>query len=560
MLKELQIRNFALIEELELSFYSGFSVLSGETGAGKSIIIDALGLLLGDRASLEMIRTGADSTLVSGSFSYDEDVASLLDEWGMLAEGELILAREINLSGRNKCWINGRLATVSQLSTLGPHLVDIVGQHDSQSLLNSHGHAQLLDTYGGDNHLKLLKQTNQAAEKWLAIKAEQRRLQKDDRERNRRIDLLVYQLEEIENANLQPGEDGELQLERSRLANLDRIRHSLHYAVGTLGETYEERESLLNTLSSIEAELNRASTLDSSLEGLTQRYLEVSINLHDLYAELRDYLETLPADPSRLNAIEERLDLIDGLKRKYGPTVEEILAYAERAQEELTMLENASERAEGLEEESLRWQEIWKKKAALLTESRKKSALQLEQQIEEQLADLSMESTRFKVQFSPAQNNSPRLGGQEDIEFMMAANLGEELKPLAKIASGGELSRVMLAIKAILVEAEQTPTVIFDEIDAGIGGRTAVALGEKLQSLSKLRQVLCVTHLPQVASYGTHHYSVRKISQGERTSVEVGILQEDERVEELTRMLGGTSDERVTSEHARQLLRKTLAW
>src|SRR5690625_1376856 len=182
MLKELQIRNFALIEELELSFYSGFSVLSGETGAGKSIIIDALGLLLGDRASLEMIRTGADSTLVSGSFSYDEDVASLLDEWGMLAEGELILAREINLSGRNKCWINGRLATVSQLSTLGPHLVDIVGQHDSQSLLNSHGHAQLLDTYGGDNHLKLLEQTNQAAEKWLAIKAEQRRLQKDDRE------------------------------------------------------------------------------------------------------------------------------------------------------------------------------------------------------------------------------------------------------------------------------------------------------------------------------------------------------------------------------------------
>lgn len=558
MLKELQIRNFALIEELDLSFYSGFSVLSGETGAGKSIIIDALGLLLGERASLEMIRTGAESTSVTGSFAYGAMVESLLDEWGMLDGDELIVSREINLNGRNKCWINGRLATVGQLAQLGPHLVDIVGQHDSQSLLDPQSHAELLDAYGGEEHLELLQKANEAAEQWQALKAEQNRLQKDDRERHRRIDLLAYQVNEISEANLQPQEDEQLEVERSRLANLDRIRQSMYYAIANLGDSYQERESILNVVSSIEVELERAAALDSTLEPLTQRYVELSLNLHDLYLELRDYLEQLPADPGRLNEIEERLDLIEGLKRKYGPTVEEILSYAEQAQEELTLLENASVRAEGLEEEAQRWEKEWQTRANQLTESRKKWALKLESEIEEQLADLSMGNTKFKVQFPPNSSPTPQSGGQESIEFMMAPNLGEDLKPLAKIASGGELSRVMLAIKAILVETEQTPTIIFDEIDAGIGGRTAVTLGEKLKSLSKVRQVLCVTHLPQVASFGAHHYSVEKHSRGQRTTVKVTHLGEAERVAELTRMLGGTEDELVTSEHARQLLRKTI--
>ena len=560
MLKELQIRNFALIEELKLSFYSGFSVLSGETGAGKSIIIDALGLLLGDRASLEMIRTGAESTLVSGSFVPNSNVERLLGEWGMLDDGdELVLSREINTSGRNKCWINGRLATVSQLAQLGPHLVDVVGQHDSQSLLNPHGHALLLDTYGGPKHLELLERANDAAEKWLAIRAEQNRLQKNDLERHRKIDLLAYQVEEIQKASLQPGEDEQLEVERSRLANLDRIRQSLHYSVGVLGEPYEELESLLDRLSSVEAELTRAATLDQNLETVTQRYVELSLNLHDLYGELRDYLEDLPADPGRLNEIQERLNIIDGLKRKYGHSIEEILTYAEQAQAELELLKNASVRAKGLEEESSYWLEEWRNRASTLSESRRELAVHLESEIEAQLADLSMGNTRFKVQFTPHEAMSPQLGGQEEVEFMLAANIGEDLKPLAKVASGGELSRVMLAMKAILVEAEQTPTIIFDEIDAGIGGRTAVNLGQKLQSLSHVRQVLCVTHLPMVASYGTHHYSVQKSSHGERTKVQVTLLQGDERVEELTRMLGGTADERVTSEHARQLLRKNLS-
>ncbi|NMA61526.1 MAG: AAA family ATPase, partial [Firmicutes bacterium] len=257
MLKELQIRNFALIEELELSFYSGFSVLTGETGAGKSIIIDALGLLLGARASVEMIRTGAETTEVSGSFTLTPPARVLIEAWGMGEGEELIIARELNLNGRNKCWINGRMATVSQLAELGVHLVDIVGQHDSQSLLDPQEHGGLLDAYGGEEHLVLLKEVRDLANKWSALQGEQNRLQRDERERNRRIDLLTFQVEEITKAQLEPEEDERLEVERSRLANLDRIRQSLHFVLMTLGESFEEQESLLRRLALTEAELEK---------------------------------------------------------------------------------------------------------------------------------------------------------------------------------------------------------------------------------------------------------------------------------------------------------------
>lgn len=557
MLKELQIRNFALIEELELSFYSGFSVLTGETGAGKSIIIDALGLLLGARASVEMIRTGAVTTEVAGSFSLNPVARTLVESWGMLDGEELIIARELNVTGRNKCWINGRLATVSQLAELGVHLVDIIGQHDSQTLLNPQAHSNLLDAYGGVEHLVLLGEVENLAAQWSAVQAEQSRLQRDERERNRRIDLLTFQIEEIAKARLQSGEDERLEVERSRLANLDRIRQGLQFVLMTLDETFEEQQSLLRRLALTEAELERAATLDPTLQPLTERYIEVSLNLNDLHGDLRDYLESLPADPELLQQIEERLELIDSLKRKYGATVDEILQYGEAAQRELEDLENAVVRVDGLEKVSQQLREGWLQEAQRLSGSRRNLAQDLEKQIEAQLADLSMANTKFRVQFTRRSAEVPNPNGLEDLEFMMAPNLGEDLKPLAKIASGGELSRVMLAIKAILVETEQIPTIIFDEIDAGIGGRTAVNLGEKLFSLSRVRQVLCVTHLPVIASYGTNHYSVRKSSGRERTTVSVTKLEPLERVEELTRMLGGTVDEAVTFEHARELLKKT---
>lgn len=557
MLKELQIRDFALIEDLELSFYSGFSVLSGETGAGKSIIIDALSLLTGARASTEVIRTGAGRALISGAFTPSPAAAALLETWGMLEGEELIITREISTSGRSRCWINGHLATVGQLASLGAQLVDIVGQHDSQSLLRPENHVQLLDGYGGPDQLSLLARSDELAKKWLALQAEKRRLESDERERNRRMDLLAYQIEEITAAQLQPGEDGQLEQERSRLANLDRIRQAVELAVGLLGEGLGDGEPLLHLLSSIEGELGRAARLDLQLEPLAQRYGELVINLQELHRELRGYLEGLPADPGRLNAIEERLALLDGLKRKYGSTVEEILSYGQRAADELAVLQTAGVRAAGLDEECRRLEEQWLHCAEQLTQRRRELAQELERRVKEELRDLAMEGTRFAVHFVPREGRSPALGGRERVEFLLAANVGEELKPLAKVASGGELARVLLALKTVLAQAEEIPTIVFDEVDAGLGGRTAVKLGEKLRSLGELRQVLCVTHLPVVASFGTHHYSVQKSTRQSRTIVQASLLGPEERVVELTRMLGGSADEQVTSEHARELLRRT---
>jgi DNA repair protein RecN (Recombination protein N) len=556
VLRELQIRDFALIEELDLSFHTGFSVLTGETGAGKSIIIDALSLLLGQRASVEMIRTGAESTEVIGSFSLTPPAKAILAGWGMPAEEELIIAREVNLNGRNKCWINGRLAAVGQLAELGPHLVDIVGQHDGQRLLHPKEHGKLLDGYGGPEHLALLADTDRLARQWNKVRTELERLQQDERERNRQIDLLTFQIEEIAKAELEPGEEERLAVERSRLANLDRIREAVSLLVVSLGESFSEEESILSRLSLLASQLRRAVALDSSLEPLEERYGDIYFNLNDLYGEFRDYLDKLPADPDLLQEIELRLDLIDSLRRKYGETVSEILTYQREAEQQLEQLKNAAVRIDHLEEESSALAAEWLMRAEQLSSARLKLAAELEGEIEAQLADLSMANTRFKVEFSPYQGQTPRVGGLEDVEFMMAPNVGEELKPLAKIASGGELSRVLLAVKTILAEAEQTPTIIFDEIDAGIGGRTAVSLGEKLSALSSGRQVLCVTHLPVIASYAANHYSVQKTAREDRTTVNVNLLTEQERVGELTRMLGGTLDETVTLEHARELLRR----
>ena len=555
MLRELHIRNFALIEQLELSFYSGFSVLTGETGAGKSIIIDALGLLIGGRASSEMIRTGADSAEVEGSFLVPHIIRPQLGQWGVAVDDELIISREIYRNGRNKCRLNGRLATVGQLSEIGPYLVEIVGQHDSQNLMNPQSHLSLLDAFGGVEHMNLVRQTEELYQQWHEIRAEKNRLQRDERERNRRIDLLKYQIEEIEMAQLQQGEEEALSNESRRLANMDRIRQSAQMAFAILNENVGNQESVMRQLNIGEAELLKACGLDETLEPLVRMYSDSVLAMEEVSRELRDYIEGLPDDPERLNEIQTRLDLIENLKRKYGANIDEILQYSVQAQSELEDLENSKVRFDQLEEESAVLNEQWMKEAKRLSVSRREIAEALEKRIEAELADLNMTNTQFVVSFMELEE-IPQRQGLEAVEFMIAPNLGEDLKPLAKIASGGELSRLMLAVKAILVEADQTPTVIFDEIDAGIGGRTALNLAQKLRSLSENCQVLCVTHLPVIASYGTNHYSVQKKTMDKRTTVEVDKLSPETRIAELTRMLGGTSDETTTSEHAKELLRR----
>lgn len=561
MLRELSIRNFALIEQLELSFYSGFSVLTGETGAGKSIIIDALGLLLGRRASTEMIRTGAESCVIQGVFAvHDEEALGLLQEWGIDAEEELVITREVSNNGRNRCRLNGKLVSVSQLSELGAYLAEIVGQHDSRSLLNPNRHLMYLDAFGGDAHQRELDELRARHEAWSSIRREMTLLSGDERERNRRIDLLRFQLEEIADARLQTGEEEALLAERKRLANLDRLRKAVGTAYGLLSDSDGHTESVVRKLNLAQAELERARAFDDELAAATELLASAVAQVGEVSLELWSYLDRFELDPERLNEVETRLDLIETLKRKYGDSVAEILKFADQAQQELEFLESSAERSQELQKELERAWSAWLEKARQVSLKRRELAAELEKKIEGQLADLNMSNTRFVVSFEDngAQERMvPNHDGLEQVQFMIAPNVGEELKPLSRIASGGELSRVMLAIKVILAQAEAIPTIVFDEIDTGIGGQTAGKLAEKLKALSAACQVMCVTHLPVIASFGAHHYAVHKETSGERTTISVRELAKDGRIMELTRMLGGSgSSDSITAAHAKELLER----
>lgn len=561
MLRELSIRNFALIEQLELSFYSGFSVLTGETGAGKSIIIDALGLLLGRRASTEMIRTGAESCVIQGVFAvHDEEALGLLQEWGIDAEEELVITREVSNNGRNRCRLNGKLVSVSQLSELGAYLAEIVGQHDSRSLLNPNRHLMYLDAFGGDAHQRELEELRARHEAWSSIRREMTLLSGDERERNRRIDLLRFQLEEIADARLQTGEEEALLAERKRLANLDRLRKAVGTAYGLLSDSDGHTESVVRKLNLAQAELERARAFDDELAAATELLASAVAQVGEVSLELWSYLDRFELDPERLNEVETRLDLIETLKRKYGDSVAEILKFADQAQQELEFLESSAERSQELQKELERAWSAWLEKARQVSLKRRELAAELEKKIEGQLADLNMSNTRFVVSFEDngAQERMvPNHDGLEQVQFMIAPNVGEELKPLSRIASGGELSRVMLAIKVILAQAEAIPTIVFDEIDTGIGGQTAGKLAEKLKALSAACQVMCVTHLPVIASFGAHHYAVHKETSGERTTISVRELAKDGRIMELTRMLGGSgSSDSITAAHAKELLER----
>lgn len=561
MLRELSIRNFALIEQLELSFYSGFSVLTGETGAGKSIIIDALGLLLGRRASTEMIRTGAESCVIQGVFAvHDEEALGLLQEWGIDAEEELVITREVSNNGRNRCRLNGKLVSVSQLSELGAYLAEIVGQHDSRSLLNPNRHLMYLDAFGGDAHQRELDELRARHEAWSSIRREMTLLSGDERERNRRIDLLRFQLEEIADARLQTGEEEALLAERKRLANLDRLRKAVGTAYGLLSDSDGHTESVVRKLNLAQAELERARAFDDELAAATELLASAVAQVGEVSLELWSYLDRFELDPERLNEVETRLDLIETLKRKYGDSVAEILKFADQAQQELEFLESSAERSQELQKELEHAWSAWLEKARQVSLKRRELAAELEKKIEGQLADLNMSNTRFVVSFEDngAQERMvPNHDGLEQVQFMIAPNVGEELKPLSRIASGGELSRVMLAIKVILAQAEAIPTIVFDEIDTGIGGQTAGKLAEKLKALSAACQVMCVTHLPVIASFGAHHYAVHKETSGERTTISVRELAKDGRIMELTRMLGGSeSSDSITAAHAKELLER----
>lgn len=555
MLSHLSISNFALIDHLELDLSPGFNALTGETGAGKSIIVDAMSTLLGGRADSGLIRTGSDQALIEGIFTLPREMQQeflfpLLEECGVKGEGDLILSRKLNRQGRHICRINGRIVTLRLLQEVGRRLVDIHNQGEHLSLLRVREHLEFLDRFGG---LTDLRGRVEAKVKALyRVRRELERLLADERELARRIDLLQYQVREIRAAKLEPGEEEGLEREHTLLANAEQLIAQISVAYEALYEGREDKEAALDLLGETRQILASLEGIDPQLQEGRKTIEEASAQLGELAKSLRSYRDAIDYSPQRLAQVEERLDLIYNLKRKYGDSIEEVLAFGERAAQELEGIVHSEERIKKLrpaEEELLA--EIGSL-AGRLSQARREAAHRLSQAVEGQLRDLQMEKARFAVALE--QTEEPEgvefdgkrfafdITGIDKVEFIISPNPGEPLKPLSKIASGGETCRFMLALKSVLSTVDQTPTLIFDEIDAGLGGRGGEVIGRKLWRLTADHQVLCVTHLPQIASFGDAHFKVVKEEVGERTVTRAQLLGEPGRLGELAQMLGQVTE------------------
>jgi len=570
MLGELHVSNFAIIEHLTLRLQDGFSVLTGETGAGKSIIVDAVSALLGGRVSDELVRSGAETAYIEAIFTLSPaqacQLTPILAEYGLEGNGEtLILSREIRRGGRNVCRINGRAVTATTLRHVADGLVDIHGQSEHLSLLRVATHLELLDRYAG-----LEEQRRRVAEgmgELRQVRQALANLLRDERELARRVDLLTFQVEEIAAARLRQGEEEELRAERRRLANAERLAQLADAAYRALHEGEDELPSASDRLSQVQSALDDLVELDPQLAPLLQQAEELVYQVEALAEGVRDYRDAIEFDPPRLRRVEERLDLIFNLKRKYGDSIAEVLAFADRARRELEGITHAEERIAELRTEEARLLQVIGAVAADLSAARTAAAQELAAAVENQLSDLNMAGARFVVDIRQEEAEDGvfvgdrRLAcdttGIDRVEFLIAPNIGEPPKPLARIASGGEMSRLMLALKSILSAADKVPTLIFDEIDVGIGGRSAAVIGEKLWRLTPAHQVICVTHLPQIAAFADAHYAISKAVSSGRTTTQVKELTPTERLEELALMLGGPPLSEVTRQDAQEMLARS---
>jgi len=573
MLRELHIQNYAVIENLSLVFHAGLNLLSGETGSGKSILVDALGLAVGGRASPDVIRTGQERATVTAVFQADSSPPwrRWFDEYGLAggSESEIILRREIHSSGRSRLLVNDQPVTVAACRGLAPLLVEVHGQSEQVALLAREAQLDLLDQFAD------AEQALEKVARLFAIRRELARemeaLSRDEQERLRTIDLLSFQVREIEGAHLVPGEDGRWEEERRVLANLEKIQAAAGSAFGSL---YEEDGSACARLVAAQRALEELRRYDATVCAYLEALASARVALEDAAYFLRDYLAKLEANPRRLEELEDRLALIDRLKRKYGHTIEEILAYLERTRQQLANLEHADERRDQIRRELDKVVSEYHNAAAALSELRRDAARKLQKSVREELAQVGMEKTRFEVHFEvfAADLPSAEVGGPrgiDEVEFRISPNPGEDLRPLEKVASGGELSRLMLALKTVVGRARAAgarsrdasgKTFIFDEVDAGIGGRVAESIGQRLKRLARDAQVLCVTHLPQIACFADHHYYVEKSERGGRAVTVVKYLQtEKERALELARMLSGSQITDAVLRHATAMLRQASA-
>jgi DNA repair protein RecN (Recombination protein N) len=554
MLAELRIVNFALIEQLSLQFQSGFTVLTGETGAGKSLLIDAIALLVGGRASTDQIRSGEDEAQLEAAFSLPDTHPLLqrlrLQEIIGQNESELILRRVLSRSGRHRVYVNGSLCPLRVLEELGGTLVDIHGQHEQQSLLATAKQLEALDGFGRLTELR--EQYEHTYQGWKELRRALEALQVDIVDRARREDLLRFQVQEIGQAGLLSDEEEQLRSERQRLVHANRLRELAHEAHA---ELQADEQAVLTRLGRVGRTLTELVQIDPAMGDCEYIATESAIPLKELAGRLRDYSQRLEADPARQAVVEDRIDLIQQLKKKYGGSVEAVIATGQRGQEELQLLDNRQERTAELtaqlEEKSHRLRTL----AQQLSQKRTDAAKRMTTSVEAELAALKMEQAIFQVMVS--RDESPEgIGpaGCDRVEFLLSSNPGEPPRPLGRVASGGELSRIMLALKTVLAEMDQVPVLVFDEIDTGVGGAVAAAMGIKLRKLGSFHQVFCITHLPQVASQAEHHLLVEKGLDGQRTSTSVRMLKGVGREEEIARMLGGSIITKKVRETAAELI------
>ncbi len=556
MLLSLMIRNVALIEELTISLHEGFHVLTGETGAGKSIIVDAVNLVLGGRADRELIRTGCEKAYVEALFDIHDNLKmkELLSQQEMEAEDDLLsISREISVSGRNICRVLGVVMPLAALRDITATLIDVHGQHEHQFLMDEHKHLLFLDSFGDDMHRQRMEAASAALEAYRSGERELRRLVSENSQREQRMDMLRFQLQELKAAKLTAGEEETLRRDLERLRHSVKISSALHRAYENVYAGAGKQLSALALIKDAVSAMDGISTLDPEYEKLKNKLNDLYYELEDGGLQLRSLSESAAFDPDRNEQMEARLDLLRRLERKYGSTVEDMIAYTQKIGQEYATFQHMDETLDQMQANQKKRLAEYAKEAEALTSSRKSLSAWFENEMMAQLKQLGMEKTQFSVKFlAAATQNVP----EDEVAFLISPNPGEPLKPLSKIASGGELSRLMLAIKSIAAQHGLIPTMIFDEIDTGISGKIAQVVAEKIAMISVYRQVLCVTHLPQIAAMADYHYLVEKSVQGDRTYTNVSELNESMRERELARMVGGSGSENDSGlMHARNLLK-----
>ena len=550
MLNQLSVRNVAVIDKLDINLHDGVSVLTGETGAGKSIIIDSINMILGDRANKELVRYGTDKAVVQAVFDAPKSVINILEENDIDVEDEtVIITRQVTKEGKSVARINGMVVTLNILREISDRLINIHGQHDNQALLTPIRHITFLDAYADNeeyiNRYKGILSKKREIEKKISS------LEMDEQEKMQRIDLLEYQVNEIKKASLEKGEEDDLREQRDIYTNAEQITKSVNEAYMNLYEG-DEIQSAYDGISIAVNEISQISDLNPQLKSIYDTLNEIMYSLEDTAHEIKEFGETVEFDEQTLNEIEERLDLISRLKRKYGNSIEEILEYLKKAESELNDIKLSDERTNELKEELKNITKELKEKGNILTQRRENAAKVLEENIEKSLHELNMEKSKFKV--SIENDGTFYDNGMDKVEFLISTNPGEPLKPLVKIASGGELSRVMLAIKSILADSDGVDTMIFDEIDTGVSGKAAMSIAKKLAVIAKNKQVICITHLPQLTAMADNHYLIQKNTDGEMASTTLKELDEEGRELELARIIDGGEVTELALSHAKQML------